>query len=111
MPRRGRLVGLELFDAPGTLERLMPKLVDSYAMDALEERRDDAGHAQGLTDQQAAELAVDTTQAFIHRVQLAKTEKYPGIGLDDTIRLQGPSLRAGALVEEGRVVHLSAYVG
>jgi len=107
----GRLVGLELFDAPSTLERLLPKLVDSYAMDALEERGTDAGYRKGLTDEQADELAVDTAQAFIHRVQLAKAEQYPGIGLGDTIRLQGPSLRAGALVEEGRGVHLSAYVG
>jgi hypothetical protein len=104
-------VGLELFDAPSTLERLLPKLVDSYAMDALEERGTDAGYRKGLTDEQADELAVDTAQAFIQRVQLAKAEQYPGIGLGDTIRLQGPSLRAGALVEEGRVVHLSAYVG
>ena len=107
----GRLVGMELFDAPSTLAHLLPKLVDSYAMDALEERNEGAGYRQGLSDEQAAELAVDTAQAFIQRVQLAKAEQYPGIGLGDTIRLQGPSLRAGALVEEGRVVHLSAYVG
>ena len=107
----GRLVGMELFDAPSTLAHLLPKLVDSYAMDALEERNEGSGYRQGLSDEQAAELAVDTAQAFMQRVQLAKAEQYPGIGLGDTIRLQGPSLRAGALVEGGRVVHLSAYVG
>jgi hypothetical protein len=32
----GRVAGLDLFDAPGTLERLWGKLVASYALDALE---------------------------------------------------------------------------
>lgn len=59
----------------------------------------------------ATDLAVDTEQAFIQRVQMARTEQYSGIRLGNCVRLQGPSLRAGALVEEGRVVHLSAYVG
>ena len=38
----GRLAGLELFDAPSTWRKLSPKLVRSYALDAID-HRDQAG--------------------------------------------------------------------
>ena len=34
----GRVVGLELFDAPSTWRKLSPKLVRSYALDAIDRR-------------------------------------------------------------------------
>ena len=105
-----RLVGLELFDAASTLEAMLAKLADSYAMDALEEYGHHLPSGEQLTPTQSAELAVDTVQAFIARLQMAKHEQYPGIGLGTTIRMDGPSLRAGALVDGERCVHLSAYV-
>ena len=103
-----RLAGLELFDAASTLEALLPKLADSYAMDALEQFVVRHGEKDSASEQ-PAELAQDTAKAFIARVLAAKPEQYPGIGLGTTVRLEGPSLRAGALMEGERMLHLSAY--
>ncbi len=33
---RGRLIGAELFDSPRTFAQLLPKLVRSYGLDALD---------------------------------------------------------------------------
>ena len=38
----GRLAGLELFDAPSTWRKLWPKLVRSYALDAIDRRDESA---------------------------------------------------------------------
>lgn len=104
-----RLAGLELFDAASTLDALLPKLADSYAMDALEQLVVQHG-GKDWPPEQSAELATDTAKAFIARLLAAKPEQYPGIGLGTTVRLDGPSLRAGALMEAERLLHLSAYV-
>ncbi len=62
----GRLVGVELFDAPATLARLLPKLVDSYAFDAFEHRR------PGQTGGEVKSPAPDEVRALLaHRAGAA----------------------------------------
>ena len=94
------VAGLELFDAPSTFETLLPKLVDSYAMDALEQER--AGDAAG-------EPAPEAVRDFIDQVRNAGIETYPALGEGTDVRLRGPRLVGGALQVDDRIVHLSAF--
>jgi hypothetical protein len=76
---RGRLVGAELFDSPRTFAQLLPKLVRSYGLDALDHR-----------------LPRDSAPA--------------AVGLGEDLRIEAKEMVAAALVHEGKVVHLSAFV-
>jgi hypothetical protein len=93
-----RLAGIELFDQPSTLRALLPKLVRSYAMDAIE-----------VTDDSHAVPDVDAVKNFVRDIARSNKEVRRGVGLGEDVRLSAPTLVGGALVFEGRVVHLSAF--
>jgi hypothetical protein len=93
------LVGLDLFDAAGTFREMLPKLVRSYAIDALEEHG-------GAADVTATET---TARAFLAAVAAARVESYPGVGLGTEVRLSAAGVVAGGLAYEGRIIHLAAF--
>jgi hypothetical protein len=90
--------GLDLFDAQATFAEMLPKLVRSYAIDALERQ-------QGRASKPSA-IAAD---AFIARLKRAEAETYSAVGLGTEVRLTAPGIVAGGLVEDERVVHLAAF--
>jgi hypothetical protein len=96
----GRIVGIEMFDAAETLARLLPKLVDSYAFDAIE-IPSDAPRADLPGREQVKEI--------LHRIASAPRAEYPAVGKGRDVRIDGDNLHAAALLIEGRVVHLSAF--
>lgn len=117
-----RLVGLDLFDSPLTFRKLLPKLVRSLALDAIDatadvklrpipddepartragRRRREAPGALGLRP--AADL-------FLRLVAEAEAKAMPAIGLGADVRLTAPSLAGAALVHNEEVVHLSAFL-
>lgn len=100
----GRLVGVELFDAAATLARMLPKLVDSYAFDAVESRRD-----RQATDA-AKSPSLDEIKALLARIAQAPQSTYAAVAKGIDVRIDAPALHAAALVEGERLVHLSAFV-
>lgn len=99
----GRLVGAELFDAPATLAKLLPKLVDSYAFDAFESRR------YGESKQEPKSPSLDEVKALLARIAQAPQSTYAAVAKGTDVRIDEPALHAAALVEGERVVHLSAF--
>jgi len=94
----GRVVGLELFDYDISFRTLLPKLVRSYALDALEK--------QNETKIAPSHWSVE---ALLQEVGTAKTESFRAVGMGDDVRLTGDTLTGGALIVENRIVHLSAF--
>ncbi|MEA3413051.1 MAG: DUF6569 family protein [Pseudomonadota bacterium] len=94
----GRIVGLDLFDSPATLSALLNKLVESYALDAL----DEAGR-------EAASVGADEPQSFLSATSNADIESFPAVGEGEDLRLRGGRLSGGALVKDDRVVHLCVF--
>jgi hypothetical protein len=95
---RGKVAGADLFDKPATLVKLWPKLVRSYAIDALE------------TDLSAARrIAANDVRQWLRAVKRAKTQPFrsPGLGCD--IRLEAEGLVGAALVVEDQPVHLELF--
>jgi hypothetical protein len=92
----GRPVGLELFDAPATLASALGRLVESYALDAIE-RPDRTSPAP------------DPARAmeFLARASSARAEVAKAVGEGEDVRLEAPGIVGEALVVDGRVVHLS----
>lgn len=93
----GRVVGLELFDVPGTWQKLAPKLVRSYALDAI-----DRDAAPGTAE-------ADEARAFMDAVAASGQSVFPSTGLGHDVRLSSDAVSGAALVADGRVVHLSAF--
>ena len=93
----GRVAGLELFDAPSTWRKLAPKLVRSYAVDAI-----DRNGAPG-------ELHSDQARRFMTVVAASPTSQFAATGMGTDVRVAAADIAAAALVAEGRTVHLSAF--
>jgi hypothetical protein len=92
---RGGATGLELFDRADVCRRLMPKLVRSYAIDAVEDGID------GATGAMPGE--------WLNRVVAADSRAFPAVGEGEDLRLQAPALVGAALVVQRRVVHLATF--
>lgn len=93
----GRLVGLDLFDSPATLAATLAKLVESYALDAIDLVDDLPPRTPALPE------------AWLHAIAGAGVERFPAIGEGEDWRLSGPGLAGGALVKDARLIHLCAF--
>jgi len=95
----GAVIGLELFDYPATCARLLPTLVRSYALDALDRRNDKA-------------YPTDSTAVprLLEEVSGAAGDTFKAVGMGEDLRLTGTNVIGGALLVEGRLVHLSAFM-
>jgi hypothetical protein len=93
-----KIVGLDLFDRHATLAAMLPKLVRSYAIDAIETARADDGHAK---KEDAAE--------FLARLAMAEIRSYEALGLGTDLRLLTPDVVGGGLAVDGNLVHLAAF--
>ncbi|MBI5947289.1 MAG: hypothetical protein HY875_04035 [Chloroflexi bacterium] len=93
----GQPAGLELFDAPATFARVLPKLVRSYALDAMEGAPVSPPPADWLV------------RNFLSRVGQAGVERFPTVGAGEMLRLSGAGITGSALLEAERIVHLAAF--
>lgn len=94
----GAVRGLELFDVPNTFAKFLEKLTASYAMDAIDTNRPvETGPS------------LEEVRTFLARVQMAAAKRFPAIGKGEDVRLEAEGLAGGALVVDGRVVHLAAF--
>jgi hypothetical protein len=99
----GEIVGLDVFDRPETLRKLLPKLVRSVALDAIDRQLVDAPRAKRL-DVNAA------VPYFIAALSSARAHVSPALGMGDDVRLSAPGLTGAALVVDGVVIHASGFV-
>ena len=91
------IIGVDLFDQSTTLTALLPKLVASYALDAIEERHT------------AAPPPAAVVSRWLKALGSATGDASGGVGLGEDVRLSGPGLSGAALTFEGAVAHLSAF--
>ena len=94
----GKVAGLELFDSAAAFARYFEKFVRSYAMDAVETRKD--------ATVAAAEKDV---RQFLEALKAATAERFAALGEGEDIRLSGDVVEGGALMADGRLVHLAGY--
>lgn len=95
----GRAVGLDLFDHPHTLQRLFPKLVRSYALDALET-------ATATVPRVARHVSV---HGILEGLATAATFTQPAVGLGQDVRISGKRVSGGALWAADRYIHVCAF--
>jgi hypothetical protein len=94
----GIAAGVELFDCSATLGTYMPKILRSYALDAIANQTSQTGT-----------LTSDEARGFLECVLQHEAKSFPSIGLGEDLRLDSPNISGGALVFEGQVIHLAAF--
>jgi hypothetical protein len=94
----GQIAGADIFDHSDTLRALWPKLLRSYALDALERRSAREG-AQPPAD----------VQGFLAAVQNAKDERYDSVGLGEDVRLSNDHVTGSSLLWGDQVIHASLF--
>ena len=93
----GKVQGLELFDNSQTFSHYLERLVSSYALSSYA----DVGDVKVVEKPDVGE--------FLEKVKSAGAEKFEALGEGDDLRLSGEAMTGGALLAEGRVVHLAAF--
>jgi len=92
------IVGLDLFDCTDTLQKLMAKLVSSFALDALE-----------VNGEKAYQPNKEEAEKLLTNIIDANATSHDGVGEGENFRLQSKLIVGGALTFEGEVVHLTAF--
>ena len=94
----GSISGLEVFDHPEAFANMLPKLVRSWALDAIEDSPGDASTPP-----------LEAAHAFLGVVAAAEMQSFAAAGQGIDVRLSGAQVSGGAVVDGGRVVHLCAF--
>jgi hypothetical protein len=92
----GQTLGVDLLDHPETMRKTFPKLLRSFALDAVEAPRSAPANAHNAA-------------AFLARIVGARTMAHPSIALGKDIRLTGEGVSGAALWAEQRYIHLCAF--
>jgi hypothetical protein len=92
------VMGLDLFDRHATCAMVLPKLVRSYAIDAMETR---GGNRAPAKRKEA--------RAFLEDVAAAKIRRFGAVGLGSDLRLDGAGLVGGGLAVDGKLIHLAVF--
>jgi hypothetical protein len=110
----GRVVGLDLFDRESTLRKLLPKLVRSVAVDALDSSLSCGSDAPTAKPRRARRrgkdaAAISAAQQFLAVTSTAAQHVSPAVGIGEDVRLSAHAIAGAALVANDAVVHLSAF--
>ncbi len=97
----GSVSGLDLFDSTDSFGKLLPKLVRSYALDAIDALVMGAGDGEPP--------AMDAAASFIASAAGARWEQYPAAGLGTDARLSAEGMAGGALCALDRLIHVGAF--
>jgi len=95
----GELAGMDAFGKPDAFARQFRKLLESYALDAVDRYRGEADPSRGL----------DAPKGMLEKAGSARTEARPSVALGRDIRLEGEGLIGFALEFEGFVLHLCLF--
>jgi len=96
----GKIVGLDAFGKPKTFSDVHKKLVQSYALDAIDWLEEDKGHKV---------LKGDVTK-FLEATRTSTVDSSPSVAHGTDYRLAGKKLAGFALALDDEVLHLSVFV-
>ncbi len=97
----GKIMGFDLFDCAETLQKLFPKLMRSYALDALDSATSKDAKAKIPSPASAAK--------FLQSVRRAEMTTSPAIGEGEDVRLSARNTTGAALAIKERVIHMGAF--
>ena len=84
--------------SPDTFAKLLPKLVRSYALDAIE-----------IPGDHSPLPPADSAVSFLRQVAGADVQEFPAVGLGKTLRLRANGIVGVGLWAEEALIHLAAF--
>ena len=96
--RGGQILGMDLFDSPGTFSALSRRLVDAYALDALRDRR-----------QMRKAVEPEQARKFLDRIAVGARPRVPALGQGEELEIQAQGIVGSALLFKDWVCHLAAF--
>ena len=106
----GRAAGMDFVSRQAAFATLFPKLIKSYAMEAmmLTERRK-RGRAKGDAGKAQVKPSADEAREFLKRAAACDEKKYESVGLGWSYRYAGPGIVGSALAFNENVVHMAFF--
>ena len=101
-----QICGLDAFDKPATFAALLPKLVRSYGIDAMEQ--DSARDGEQARNKVAAPNGKSVDE-FLKSLSAGKIEEHSAVGLGKDFRIEAERIVAGGLVAESSMLHLAVF--
>lgn len=95
----GQVVGMDCFGKADTFEKVYEKLVESYALDAIDSIAQDKG----------AGIEEGRVTKFLNSPTACKVEPHPSVGLGTDCRLESKTTTGFALAHDDQILHLSAF--
>ncbi|MCJ7686842.1 MAG: hypothetical protein MUO68_21385 [Desulfobacteraceae bacterium] len=95
----GKVVGLDAFGKPGTFSKVFKKLLESYALDAIDWYDPDKEHKA---------LKSEATR-FRKSALSANSETRPSVGLGTDFRLESKKIAGFALALDDQLLHISIF--
>ena len=113
-----RIAGMDLFDRPETLNKLLPKLVRAYGIDAAESTCR-LGTDQGTkrrsrwpwkrSSKKTEGVSRQDVASWLHLAPQAHFERFPSAGLGDDVRIESGEMVGAGLVVEQQPVHVELF--
>jgi hypothetical protein len=95
----GKVLGMDCFGKPETFAKTFKKIVESYALDAID-------WYDSKTESKTSKTKVNN---FLKTANEAQVETHPSIGLGTDCRLDSNKCTGFALAHEDQVLHLSVF--
>lgn len=105
----GQVLGMEIFKSEKTHKSLMPKLVQSYALDAIDSALTRKFDGNGKSAEFSKDQLETAVKDFISRFQTSETNQFDGVAEGENFRFNGKQLTGGALVHDDQILHLCAF--
>jgi len=106
----GRPAGMDFLSRGEAFGILGPKLIKSYAMEAMLLReREKAGKAKGEAKKAAARPGADEARTFLKKATECEEKKYESVGLGWSYRYSGNGIVGSALAVDEKVVHMAFF--
>ena len=106
----GRPAGLDFVSRETAFGALFPKLLKSYAMEAmLQAERRRQGRGRGQAGKAAAAPTADEARAFLKKAAGCDEKKYESVGLGWAYRYAAPGIVGSALAFNEHVVHMAFF--
>ena len=99
----GLIMGMECFGHQATMGEYFPRLVKSYALDAMSP---DIVAKQGFSGGRGGQA-----KTLLEAIGNCRAEFYPSVGLGQSVRFSGSGMTGSALIEGGSLIHLCAFQG
>ena len=106
----GEPAGMDFISRDQAFKALFPKLIKSYAMEAVQLReRRKAGRGKGDAGGALAVPGPDEARGFLKRAAACEEKRYEAVGLGWSYRYSGPAIVGSALSVDEKIVHMAFF--